>query len=86
MEPAILGLVLDSSVLIAAERRKQTPTQIIEDVAKTVGAVPIIISWLTVAAIGHGIYRMIFPLPGPCTTHSPRLPRLAKVALVEGRL
>src|SRR6266566_8766868 len=51
MEPAILGLVLDSSVLIAAERRKQTPAQIIEDVVKKVGAVPIILSSLTVAEI-----------------------------------
>ena len=61
MEPAILGLVLDSSVLIAAERRKQTPAQIIEDVVKTVGAVPIILSSLTVAEIGHGIYRANTP-------------------------
>ena len=57
MEPAILGLVLDSSVLIAAERRKLTPAQIIEDVVRTAGAVPIILSSLTVAEIGHGIYR-----------------------------
>ena len=60
MEPAILGLVLDSSVLIA-ERRKQTPAQIIEDVVKKVGAVPIILSSLTVAEIGHGIYRANTP-------------------------
>src|SRR2546428_1713083 len=61
MEPAILGLVLDSSVVIAAERRKQTPAQIIEDVVKKVGAVPIILSSLTVAEIGHGIYRANTP-------------------------
>jgi len=61
MEPAILGLVLDSSVLIAAERRKQTPAQIIEDVVKKVVAVPIILSSLTVAEIGHGIYRANTP-------------------------
>src|SRR6266568_6040736 len=61
MEPAILGLVLDSSVLIAAERRKQTPAQAIEDVVKTTGAVPIILSALTVAEIGHGIYRANTP-------------------------
>src|SRR5438034_11034333 len=61
MEPAILGLVLDSSVLIAAERRKQTSAQIIEDVVKKVGAVPIILSSLTVAEIGHGIYRANAP-------------------------
>lgn len=61
MESAILGLVLDSSVLIAAERRNLTPAQAIEDVVKTVGAVPIILSSLTVAEIGHGIYRANTP-------------------------
>jgi predicted nucleic acid-binding protein len=57
MASTILGLVLDSSVLIAAERRKLTPAQVIEDVVKRVGAVPVILSALTVAEVGHGIYR-----------------------------
>jgi tRNA(fMet)-specific endonuclease VapC len=61
MESAILGLVLDSSVLIAGERRKLTAAQVIEDVVKEVGAVPIILSVLTVAEIGHGIYRANTP-------------------------
>jgi len=61
MESALLGLVLDSSVLIAAERRKLTPAQVIEDVVKKVGTVPIILSALTVAEIGHGIYRANTP-------------------------
>ena len=49
MESAILGIVLDSSVLIAAERRKLTAAQTIEDVVNKVGAVPDILSALTVA-------------------------------------
>ncbi len=57
MEPAILGIVLDSSVLIAAECSKLTPAQVIEDVVKKVGAVPVILSALTVAEVGHGIDR-----------------------------
>lgn len=57
MEPAILGLILDSSALIAGERRKLTPAQVVEDVVKKIGAVPIILSALTIAEIGHGIYR-----------------------------
>ena len=57
MESTILGVVLDSSVLIAAERRKHTPVQVIKNVATAVGTVPIILSALTVAEIGHGIYR-----------------------------
>jgi tRNA(fMet)-specific endonuclease VapC len=61
MEPAILGIVLDSSVLIAAERRKRTAAQVIEDVIQKVGAVPVILSALTVAEVGHGIYRANTP-------------------------
>jgi tRNA(fMet)-specific endonuclease VapC len=57
MEPAILGIVLDSSILIAAERRKRTAAQVIEDVVQKVGAVPVILSALTVAEVGHGICR-----------------------------
>lgn len=57
MESTILGVVLDSSVLIAAERRKHTPVEVIKNVATAVGTVPIILSALTVAEIGHGIYR-----------------------------
>jgi hypothetical protein len=45
MEPAILGLVLDSSVLIAAERRKLTAAETVENVQKTVGEVQVVLSW-----------------------------------------
>ena len=61
MESTLLGLVLDSSVLIAAERRKLTPEQAIETVQNTVGEIPIVLSALTVAEIGHGIYRANTP-------------------------
>jgi len=57
MESALLGLVLDSSVLIAAERRKLTADQVIETVLRRVGEIPIVVCSLTVAEIGHGIYR-----------------------------
>lgn len=57
MESTLLGIVLDSSILIAAERRKFTLHQIIETVHKMVGEVPIVICALTVAEIGHGVYR-----------------------------
>ncbi len=42
MEASHLGLVLDSSILIAAERRNLTADQAIETVQKTVGEIPII--------------------------------------------
>jgi predicted nucleic acid-binding protein len=57
MESTLLGLVLDSSVLIAAERRKLTAAQVIEDIQKTIGEVPVVLSAITIAEIGHGIYR-----------------------------
>ena len=57
MASTILGLILDSSILIAAERRKLTPAQVIEDVVKRAGAVPVILSPMTIAEVGHGIYR-----------------------------
>jgi predicted nucleic acid-binding protein len=57
MASTILGLVLDSSTLIAAERRKLTAAQVIEDIVRRVGAVPVILSPMTIAEVGHGIYR-----------------------------
>ena len=61
MESALLGLVLDSSILITAERRKLAPDQTIETVRKVVGEIPIVLCPITVAEIGHGIYRAKTP-------------------------
>ena len=69
MESPILGLVLDSSVLIAAERRKLTAaerrkltaTQTIESVRTLVDEVPMVLCALTLAEVGHGIYRANTP-------------------------
>jgi tRNA(fMet)-specific endonuclease VapC len=61
MEPAILGLVVDSSVLIAAERRNRTAAQAVDSVLQTIGEVPIVLSAMTVAEIGHGISRANTP-------------------------
>ncbi len=57
MESSIRGIVLDSSVLIAAERRKRTAAEAIEDVQNIVGDVSLVVSAVTIAEIGHGIYR-----------------------------
>ena len=60
MEPAIRGLVLDSSVLVAAERAKRTTPEVIRNIRAAVPVgddVPIVISALTVAELAHGIYR-----------------------------
>ena len=47
MEPAILGLVLDSSVLVAAERAKRTTSDVVQHIRAEVGDVPVIICALT---------------------------------------
>jgi predicted nucleic acid-binding protein len=61
MEPAILGLVLDSSVLVAAERKKLTTPEVIRKVREAAGDVTIVICSLTVAELAHGIYRADTP-------------------------
>src|SRR5213596_2379737 len=58
MESAIRGLVLDSSVLVAAERAKLTTPEVLRNIRASagVGDAPIIISVMTVAELAHGIY------------------------------
>ena len=51
------GLVLDSSVLVTAERGKVTTPEAIRNLRQAAGDVPIVISALTVAELGHGIYH-----------------------------
>lgn len=57
MEPTVLGVVLDSSVLIAAERAKLKTPEVIKSIRSVAGDLPVILSALTVAELGHGIYR-----------------------------
>jgi tRNA(fMet)-specific endonuclease VapC len=57
MESALLGLVVDSSVLVAAERARLKTPEAIRNIHALVGEVPIVISALTVAELAHGIYR-----------------------------
>jgi tRNA(fMet)-specific endonuclease VapC len=57
MEPGVLGLVLDSSVLVAAERSNLTTIEAIKGIRAAIGELPVVISSLTVAELAHGIYR-----------------------------
>jgi tRNA(fMet)-specific endonuclease VapC len=57
MESALLGLILDSSVIIEAEREGQTVEQLLEQVSRSVGEVEIAICSVTVAELVHGVYR-----------------------------
>ena len=61
MESTRLGVILDSSVLIAAERRGLTPEKAIETVRATAGEFPIVLYAIAIAVIGHGIYRAKTP-------------------------
>jgi predicted nucleic acid-binding protein len=51
------GLVVDSSVLVTAERGKLTTPDVIRNLRQSAGDVPIVICALTVAELGHGIYH-----------------------------
>jgi predicted nucleic acid-binding protein len=57
MESTVLGLVLDSSIIIEAERKGQTVEQLLEHIKESAGEVEILICSVTVAELPHGIYR-----------------------------
>ena len=61
MDSALLGLVLDSSAVIAAERKKQPITDFIEAILAAHGPVDLSLSPVTVAELVHGIYRARTP-------------------------
>ncbi len=52
-----MGLILDSSVVIAAERRGHTVRQILEQIRASYGEIDIGFSVITVAELIHGAYR-----------------------------
>ena len=52
-----MGIVLDSSVIIAAERRGRTVREILEQVKAVQGDVEIGLSVVTIAELVHGAYR-----------------------------
>lgn len=57
MEPTRLGLILDSSIIIAAERRGQTVTGLLVQVKDQFGEIEVAISAVTVAELVHGFAR-----------------------------
>jgi predicted nucleic acid-binding protein len=61
MEPALLGLILDSSVIIQAERKGQSVEQLLEHVKQLFGEVEIALCSVTVAELVHGVYRASSP-------------------------
>lgn len=65
MEPAVLGLVVDSSVIIAAERRKQSVTELLRAIQSSHGPVRVLLSPVTVSELVHGVYRAQSPEQAP---------------------
>ena len=57
MEPALLGLILDSSIIIEAERKHQTVEQFLDGIRQRFGELEIAISSVTVAELVHGVER-----------------------------
>jgi tRNA(fMet)-specific endonuclease VapC len=52
-----VGLILDSSIVIAAERRGHTVRQILEQLQNRYGEIDIGFSVITIAELTHGAYR-----------------------------
>lgn len=52
-----MGIVLDTSILIAGERRAESVRQILKRVEASQGQVDTAISVVTVVELTHGVYR-----------------------------
>jgi tRNA(fMet)-specific endonuclease VapC len=61
MEPALLGLVLDSSIIIEAERKHQIVEEFLAGIRQRFGEIEITISAVTVAELVHGVERANTP-------------------------
>jgi predicted nucleic acid-binding protein len=61
MESSVLGVILDSSVVIDAERRHLNVAEFLREIARTIGERGAALSSITVAELAHGIYRADTP-------------------------
>ena len=61
MESSLLGLILDSSVIIAAERKRLTVEDLLIWVRQAFGEIEIAISAVTLAELVHGVVRANTP-------------------------
>jgi len=57
MEPAILGVVLDSSVVIEAERQRFDVAHFLKHIAAQIGEREAALCSISVAELAHGIHR-----------------------------
>jgi predicted nucleic acid-binding protein len=56
-----MGLILDSSVLITAEREDKNARQVLTDIAKEIGETEVGISVMTLIELAHGAIRANTP-------------------------
>jgi predicted nucleic acid-binding protein len=61
MEPAILGLVLDSSIIIDAERKHQTVEELLNAIQQRFGEIEIAMSAVSLAGLVHAVARANTP-------------------------
>ncbi len=61
MEPASLGVILDSSVVIEAERQHLNAAQFLKQIIQHIGEMEAGLCSITVAELVHGIYRADTP-------------------------
>ena len=59
MESAVLGVILDSSVVIEAERQHLNAAQFLKQIVQRIGEREAALSSITVAELVHGIYRAV---------------------------
>ena len=57
MEPAVLGVILDSSIVIEAERQNLNVAQFLRRIVEKIGEREAALPSITVAELVHGIYR-----------------------------
>ncbi len=57
MDAALLGVVVDSSIVITAERRKLAAPNLVELIQTAFGEIEVPLSPITVAELVHGVYR-----------------------------
>jgi predicted nucleic acid-binding protein len=57
VEPAVLGVILDSSIVIEGERRHLNVAQFLKVILPKIGETEVALCAITVAELAHGIYR-----------------------------
>ena len=61
MEPTLLGVILDPSILIEAERQRLDVTRFLKQVTGRIGEREAAICAISVAELAHGVYRAATP-------------------------